>query len=90
MASPLSGRIQRRGQQRDRQKKKIDLISKTTTLHVHNTFLYISSQFLRDYDVKMPNFAFYGGREQATTNFISVSEIEYGPLKLSLRGFAYN
>ena len=57
---------------------------------MHNTFLYISSQFLHDYDVKMLNFAFYGGREQATTNFISVSEIEYGPLKLSLRGFAYN
>ena len=33
----------------------------------------------------MPNFAFYGGRKQATTNFISVSEIEYGPLKFSLR-----
>ena len=24
---------------------------------------------LHDYDVKMPNFAFYGGREQATTKF---------------------
>ena len=25
--------------------------------------------FLHDYDVKMSNFAFYGGRKQATTKF---------------------
>ena len=25
--------------------------------------------FLHDYDVKMPYFAFYGGRKQATTKF---------------------
>ena len=49
--------------------KTIGLISKTTTLHVHYTFLYISFPFLHDYDVKMPNFAFYGEREQATTKF---------------------
>ena len=46
-------------------KKTIGLISKTTTLHVHHTFLFISFPFLHDYDVKMPNFAFYGGRKQA-------------------------
>ena len=28
--------------------------SKTITLHVHHTFLYISLPFLQDYDVKMP------------------------------------
>ena len=28
------------------------------TLHVHLTFLYISFPFLRDYDVKLPNFTF--------------------------------
>ena len=50
-------------------KKAIGLISKTTTSHVHRTFLYISFPFLHDYDVKMPNFAFYGGRKQATTIF---------------------
>ena len=50
-------------------KKTIGLISKTTTSHVHHTFLYISFPFLHDYDVKMPNFAFYGGRKQATTKF---------------------
>ena len=48
-------------------KKTIGLISKTTTLHVRHAFLYISLLFLHDYDVKMPNFAFYGGRKQATT-----------------------
>ena len=61
-------KIQRRGRQRERQKT-IGLINKTTTSHVHHTFLYISFPFLHDYDVKMPNFAFYGGRKQATTKF---------------------
>ena len=50
-------------------KKTISLIIKTTTSQVHHTFLYISFPFLHDYDVKMPNFAFYGGRKQPTTKF---------------------
>ena len=50
-------------------KKTIGLISQTTTSNVHHTILYISFKFLHDYDVKMPNFAFYGGRKQATTKF---------------------
>ena len=29
-------------------------LSKTITLHVHHTFLYISLPFLQDYDVNMP------------------------------------
>ena len=49
--------------------KTIDLLSKTTTLHVQHTFLYISLPSLQDYDVKMPNFTFYGGREHKTTVF---------------------
>ena len=36
----------------------------------HHTFLYISSS-LHDYVVKMPNFIFCGGREQATAKFSS-------------------
>ena len=32
---------------------------------------------LHDYDVKMPNFMFYGVRKQAQTNF----KLEYGPLR---------
>ena len=77
-------KIQRRGRQRERQKT-IGLISKTTTSHVHHAFLYISFLFLHDYDVKRPNFAFYGGRKQATTVFFSLSELGFGPLKFSLR-----
>ena len=50
-------------------KKTIGLIRKTTTLHVHHTFLYISLPSLNDYVVKMPNFTIYGERKQATTNF---------------------
>ena len=50
-------------------KKTIGLISKTTTSHVYHAFLDISFLFLHDYDVKMPNLAFYGGRKQATTKF---------------------
>ena len=40
-------------------KRTIDLLSKTTTLYVHHTFLYISLPSLHDYDVKMPNFTVY-------------------------------
>ena len=49
-------------------KKAIGLLRKTTTLHVHHAFLYISLPSLHDYDVKMPNCKFYGGRKQATMN----------------------
>ena len=49
-------------------KKAIDLLRKTTTLHVHHAFLYISLPSLHDYDVKMPDCKSYGGRKQATTN----------------------
>ena len=47
-------------------KKAIGFISKTTTLH---DFFYISLPFLNDYDVKKPNFVFYGERKQATAKF---------------------
>ena len=53
--------------QRERQKT-IGLGGKTTASHVHHAFLYISLPFLDDYDVNIPNFAFYGERKQATTN----------------------
>ena len=49
-------------------KKAIGLLPKTTNLHVHHAFLYISLPSLHGYDVKMPNCKFYGGRKQATTN----------------------
>ena len=49
--------------------KAIGLISKTTILHVHHAFLYISLPSLHDYDVKMPNFPMYRRSTQATTKF---------------------
>ena len=49
--------------------KEKSLISKTTILHVHHAFLYISLPSLHDYDVKMPNFTMYRGSTQATTKF---------------------
>ena len=48
-------------------KTAIDLLGKTRSSHVHHAFLYISLPLLHDYDVKMPNFTFYGVRKQATT-----------------------
>ena len=58
--------------------KAIGLITKTTILHVHHAFLYISLPSLRDYDVKMPNFTLYSGRTQATTKFLPLSALGYG------------
>ena len=64
--------IQRSGRQRERQKKKkkqlVFKISETSTLRFHAFFVHFFP-ILHDYDVKMPNFAFYGGRKQATTTF---------------------
>ena len=43
-------------------------------------FLYISLSSLHDLDVKMPNFIFYGGREQATTHiFLSLLNLSEVP-----------
>ena len=36
---------------------------------MHHAFLYISLRSLHDYDGKMPNFTFYGGRKQVTAKF---------------------
>ena len=45
----------------------------TKTLQVQHAFLYISLPSLHDYDEKLPNFTFYGGREHETTTFFSFS-----------------
>ena len=57
------------GDVNDNGKKAIGLFSKTTTSHVHHAFVYISLPSLHDYNVKMPNFTFSGGREQKATTF---------------------
>ena len=58
--------------------KAIGLISKTTILHVHHAFLYISLPSLHDYDVKMPNFTLTEEVHKRRRNFLSLSELEYG------------
>ena len=50
-------------------KKAIGLMSKTTTLHVHQAFLYISLQSLHNYDVKRTNFKFTWERERQGDEF---------------------
>ena len=56
---------------------------------MHNAFLYISLPSLHDYDVKMPNSKFYGGRKQATTNLFFSLNLS-AVLKKSTPGkFAY-
>ena len=55
-------------------KKAIGLNSgKTTTLHVHHAFLYISLPSLHDYNVKVPHFTFCQVRELKTTTFFFFS-----------------
>ena len=50
-------KLRRQGQRQS--KKTIGLVSKTTPLHVHHPFLYISLPSLHDYDVKWPNLKFF-------------------------------
>ena len=64
----LLGSCSNDGDSNEDVKKAIGLLRKTTTFHVHHDFLYISLPSLHDYDVKMPNCKFYGGRKQETTN----------------------
>ena len=58
--------------------KTIGLINKPTTLHVHHALFLHFFVILQDYDVKMPNSAFYGERKQATTKFILLFALELG------------
>ena len=51
----------------------LPVISKTTTLHVHHTFLYISLLFLHDYDVKMLISCFMQDVNKQRRNFLSLS-----------------
>ena len=71
--------------------KTIGLVSKTTILHVHYAFLYISLPSLHDYDVKMPNFTMYRGSTQATTKFplSCLLNLDMVLRNSTLGGFAY-
>ena len=66
-------------------KKVIGLLHKTTTSHVHHTFLYISLPSLRDYDVKMPNCKFYEDASKRRRISFSLSQLECGPQEINSR-----
>ena len=68
--------------------KAIGLLSKNTTLHVHHAFLYISLPSLHDYDVKMPNFTFFGGHKRLRI-FLCLSKLVYSLQETNSRTFAY-
>ena len=55
-------------------KKEIGLLSKTTTLHVHHAFSYISLPSLHDYEVKMPKDV-----NKPRRVFHSLCKLERGP-----------
>ena len=89
LTSPLGSFSNDDGDGNESVKKAIGLLSKTTTLHVHHAFLYISLPSLHDYEVKMPNFTFYGGRKQATMNFLSLSNLSAVRKKSTPGKFTY-
>ena len=60
---------QRRRQRERRESNWFTEISKTTSLHVHHAFWFISSPSLQDNNVKMHNFKFCRPREHMTTTF---------------------
>ena len=49
-----------------------------TTLHVHYAFLDSSLSSLNDYNVKMPNFTFYGEVNKRRRNFLVLYGLGYG------------
>ena len=67
-------------------KKAIGFFSKTTILHVHHAFLYISLPSLHDYDVKMPNFKLYRGDDKISSLFLNLDMVLRNSL---LGGFTY-
>ena len=74
----------RRRRQREQQKTQWAQISKTIILHVYHAFLYISQPSLYDFNVKMPYFSFFRGREHKTT-FFSFPELYYSLLEFNSR-----
>ena len=57
-------RQRRRWRQREQQKR--FSLANSSSARASRLFLYISLTSLHDYDVKIPNFMFYGGREHKT------------------------
>ena len=63
----------RRWRQRGQQKSNRFSLANSSSARASRFFLYISLPSLHDYDVKIPNFMFYGGREHKTTTFFFFS-----------------
>ena len=61
------------GDDNEKVKKAMGSIGKTTTLHVHHAFLYISLPSLHNYDVKWPNFELTWERDRQGDKFIHLS-----------------
>ena len=57
--SPQNIRDLTKPRRRRQRHKAIGLVSKTTTLHEHRAFLYISSPSLHNHDMKWTNFKFF-------------------------------
>ena len=64
-------------------KKAIALLRKTTTLHVHHAFLYISSRSLHDYDVKCLIASFMEDVNKRGRISFSLSKLECGPQEIN-------
>ena len=63
-------KLRRRRQGTSKKNNRFNLMSKTTTLHVHHAFLYISLLSLHNNDVKWPHFEY--GNDKAINSTISV------------------
>ena len=69
------------GDGKENVKKAIVLMSKTTTLHLHHAFLFISLLSLHNYDVKWPNLILLeNGNGEAINSTISVWTRARSPL----------
>ena len=75
---------QRRGRrQRERHKSNRFRLAKQQLCTRIMLFLHISLTSLHDYNVKVPKFTFYRGREHKTTFFSAFPELWYSPLEFN-------
>ena len=64
-------------------RKAIGLLRKTTTLHVHHAFLYISLPSLHDYDVKCLIASFMEEVNKRRRISFSLSKLQCGPQEIN-------
>ena len=76
---------QRRWRRQRQQQKNQQVQIGKTTLKVYHAFLYITLPSLHDYDEKLPNFTFCGGRELKTTLFSFLSQTSIQSFSIHLR-----